>query len=140
MPLAGTVPATSIYPGENGYFFGGITPPPYSDGKTEFAETLTTDAKSQTVTVASQAGNRAGIPGRTITWETTIAGGPSGATINLQGAMRDVDAEYVTVDSSTSTTGEVKQTSIQMFEYWRILVGTITGGSNNTIIAKMRAL
>lgn len=140
MPLAGTVPATSIYPGQNGYFFGGITPPPYSDGKTEFAESLSTGLKSQTVTVASQSGNRAGSPQRTITWETTIAGGPSAATINLQGAMRDVDAEYVTVDSSTSTTGEVKQTSTQMFQFWRILVGTITGGTAPTLIAKMRCM
>ena len=138
MPLYGSE-ATSIQPGDNGYFFGNIIPPPYGPGNTEASESLIQGTKSRTVVVAPQIAWGGGKTQRSITWETTVGGAPT-VVLTLQGAMRDVEAEYANVDSSSSGTGEVRQTTPQMFEFWRVVCTTVTGGTAPTLIAKMRCM
>ena len=72
----------------------------------------------ETFTSAATAGKQFYIPRssfgsgvRNLSWFTQILGGPSPAAANLQIADEDIDAEYSTVDTSSSTTGETRELS-----------------------------
>ncbi len=72
----------------------------------------------ETFTAAATAGKQFYIPRssfgsgvRNLSWFTQILGGPSPAAANLQIADEDIDAEYSTVDTSSSTTGETRELS-----------------------------
>jgi hypothetical protein len=75
--------------------------------------------------------------GRTVSWSTVIGGAPSGVTINLQGALVDVDSQYSTLDSSTNTTGETRYTVGVDLPFLRLTSGTITGGTSPTLVGKI---
>ena len=67
-----------------------------------------------------------------ITWRLAYASAPASVSATLQGAQDDVDAEYVTVDTSTATAGETKQVQSN-FKYYRVLFGTAP--AKGTIVA-----
>lgn len=77
------------------------------------------------------------VSGRTVSWSTVVSGGPSPVTINLQGALVDVDSEYSTLDSSNNTTGETRYITGIDLPFLRITAGTITGGTSPTLVAKI---
>ena len=56
-------------------------------------------------------------------WRTAYASAPGSVAVNLQGAMDDVDAQYVTVDSSTSTAGETRIIA-SPFRFFRVIFTT----------------
>ncbi len=74
---------------------------------------------------------------RAVTWSTLIAGGPSTVTVTLEASMVDVDAQYNTLDSSTSTTGEERVIANVNFRFYRLKVANVSGGSSPTIIGKI---
>src|SRR5262249_55521296 len=77
------------------------------------------------------------VSGRTVTWSTVISGGPSPATVNLEGSLVDIDSQYATLDTSTSTTGETRYLTDVDLPFLRITSGTITGGTSPTLVAKI---
>jgi hypothetical protein len=56
-------------------------------------------------------------------WRTAYASAPGSVAVNLQGAMDDVDGQYVTVDSSTSTAGETRIIA-SPFRFFRVIFTT----------------
>lgn len=74
---------------------------------------------------------------RAITWSTVISGGPSAVTVTLEAAIVDVDSQYGTLDSSTSTTGEARVIANVNFRFYRLKVADVTGGTSPTIVGKL---
>lgn len=127
-----------ILPGKEAHFFGSITPPPYGTGLTEVGEVVTPGEKSMCVVVPAIIGGRP-MTGKIITWSTEYPSAPTAVTMNLQSAMRDVDNEYVTIDTSTATAGERRQIADNGI-FYRVVAAAFSGGTNPTAIAKMRCL
>lgn len=125
-------------PGKEAHFFGSITPPPYGTGLTEVGEVVTAGEKSMCVNVPSMIGGRP-MTGKIITWSTEFPSAPGAVSISLQSAMMDLDNQYVTIDTSTATAGERRQIADNGI-FYRAIVNSISGGSNPTVIAKMRCL
>lgn len=135
-----------MFAGEKGYLFGSINntlPPPAGQADSaEVAEALVQGNKSICISCPPI---NSGVPqtDRTITWETIYPSAPATVTMLLEGAMRDFDgapSEYVTVDTSTNVSGEVRQTQITGFEYFRARASVVTGGSSPTCIVKMKGV
>lgn len=77
---------------------------------------------------------------RGVTWEYEFPSAPVSCGVALQGAIRDFNLEYVTIDSGASASGEVRavpQDKIAGFNFLRIVLVTASGGTAPTIIAKM---
>lgn len=70
---------------------------------------------------------------RPIVWKTSFAGGPSAVNVILQGALNDVDAEYVQLDASTVTAGEQRTVSAVLTRFVRARLATRTGGTSATV-------
>lgn len=102
----------------------------------EVGDSLTSNTKYLQFGVPSPVGV-GGTSVETLTWSTVISGSPSPVTINLQASIVDIDSEYATLDTSTNTTGETRYIAATAFNFFRITTGTITGGSNPTLIAKL---
>ncbi len=69
-------------------------------------------------------------------WRTAFAVAPSAVNIVLQVAQNDVDAEYVTIDTSTATAGESRSVAGTLsFNFIRARVVSRTGGSGVTVEA-----
>jgi hypothetical protein len=75
--------------------------------------------------------NYAGFPenGRTIRWQTIYGTAPSAVSIVLQTAMSDSDAQYSTIDTTTSTAGESRTFAGVRANFVRAKVSSITGGA-----------
>lgn len=138
MGLYAVAKPLSIYPGQNAFAFGY---PAIKDGPTALQsaqyETVAAGAKSRSVCVASGMGHQ-GFTQRIISWEVLYNGTPSVSGFILQGAIDDVDADYVTVDTSVLTATEVRQTGITNFRFFRVVapVGLTTLG----VIAKITCM
>jgi len=59
----------------------------------------------------------------TFVWRTAYASTPAAVVCVLQGAMDDVDAEYVTVDTSSNTGGETRSISAP-YRLYRVIFTT----------------
>jgi hypothetical protein len=119
----------SIYPGQNGHAIGypSLGPGAPTAWQADQYELVTQGYTSIPIAVAAQTAWR-GYTGRTVIWEILYSGGspPSPAiTLVLQGSIDNVD--FVTVDTSTNTSGEVRQTNITGFRYFRVVVQTLSG-------------
>lgn len=90
--------------------------------------------KGQQFAAAAQSG---GNKQKGITWFTEIGGAPSAVSISLQGADRDVDADYTTFDTSVVTTGESRSIGNINYTFYRVIATTITGGTSPTLVAGM---
>lgn len=128
---------SAVSPGIPNYSFGFYTP--YVDApnlQVEHAETLPTTATAgKQFALWSFAGTALQMA-REILWEVQYPGGaPATVDVRLQGAMRDVEAEYYDIDSTTNVAGEKKQVAIFRVNFVRIKVQASTG-SATTVIAK----
>lgn len=74
---------------------------------------------------------------RTVTWQSIPAGGPSAISLKLQGALRDVDAEYGDLDSSTNTAGEIKVVDTANVKFLRVRQVSRTGGTSTTVLLSL---
>lgn len=101
----------------------------------EIGETLATStAYRQFSTQAAS-----GIPeqGRTVSWQTdfvtpTGASAPSAISVALQGALHDIESEYTTLDTSSSTTGDLRLITGVNFPFLRLKVVSLTGTAIGT--------
>jgi hypothetical protein len=73
----------------------------------------------------------AGFPenGRAVRWQTIYGTAPSAVSVVLQTAMIDADAQYSTIDTSSSTAGEARTITGVRGNFIRAKVSSITGGS-----------
>lgn len=130
-----TIP--SVSPGIECYSWGSYTP--YADAPTlqvEHQEAMPANGTAGTqFALYSFAGTQSN--SGAITWETIYGGTVSAVNIVLQGATRDIDSEYFTIDTSTNASGEVrtKQLGSQKVNFLRIKVVSSTNTSG-TLIAK----
>ena len=76
----------------------------------------------------------AGFPeqGRTVRWQTIFGTVPTSVSLALQSAMADVDSEYTTLDTSTSTAGEARTVAAVRAKFLRIKCNSASGGSGYT--------
>lgn len=146
MPTYVAQPSTQIYPpftipsvspGIACYSWGSYTP--YADAPTINAEHQ--EAMPANGTAGTQFSVRS-FGGMTqnssaIVWETIFGGTVSAANIVLQGAIRDIEGEYFTIDTSTNASGEVRTVTLgtQKPNFLRIKVISSTNTSG-TLIAK----
>lgn len=79
--------------------------------------------------------NYAGFPenGRTVRWQTVFGTAPTAVNVALQTAMNDVDAQYATIGTSTSTAGEARTVTGVRGNFLRAKVSSMTGGSGVTV-------
>jgi hypothetical protein len=92
---------------------------------------------------SAQAGSQFAIPsfagqpdtGYAVRWQTIFGTAPTAVSLQLQGAMADVDAEYQTVDTTTNVAGEARTVTGVQARFLRIKFVSSTGGSGLT--AKM---
>lgn len=97
---------------------------------TQLNETLATGSSAAFAIPAN-----ASSAGTTITWSTMFPAAPSVVSVSLQAALVDLDSEYSSVDTSTSTTGEERFITLTNFRFLRLKVNSVTGTS--TIIGKI---
>lgn len=90
-------------------------------------------------TTADTKSNGYGIPnnwpsmGRPMVWQTIMNGSPSAISLQLQGAMNDTDAEYAVLDSSTSTSGEMRHVLPLNIRFVRVRQVSRTGATDVTV-------
>jgi hypothetical protein len=106
--------------------------PPYSIFPGDVALAFNSEAPG-----AGQASQQYALPsysgfpenGRTVRWQTIYGTAPSAISVVLQTAMIDADAQYSTVDTSSSTAGEARTVAGVRGNFIRAKVSSITGGS-----------
>jgi hypothetical protein len=91
----------------------------------EVAEALTNNSSSVQFAIPDPVGSDTNT--KVCTWQTTYTSQPAGITVALQGAMQDVDAQYVNLDTSTAVAGEIKQTTINEVSFLRIRITGLAG-------------
>lgn len=70
---------------------------------------------------------------RIVIWVTSFVGGPSAVSLQLQGALEDIDGDFVVLDSSTLQTGEGRTIINVCYPYIRIRQVSRTGGTSTTV-------
>jgi hypothetical protein len=70
--------------------------------------------------------------GYAVRWQTIFGTAPTAVSLQLQGAMADVDSEYFLVDATTATTGEARTVTGLQAKFLRIKFVSSTGGSGLT--------
>lgn len=73
------------------------------------------------------------VPARTVTIQTVVTGSPASVSCTLQGS--NDGATWVTVATSTSTTGDAQYSVDKPFRFFRANLGTLTGGTAPTVTA-----
>ncbi len=100
----------------------------------EVAEALTNNSSSQQFAIIDPTGFD--VNSKVLTWQTTYPSQPAGITAILQGAMQDIDGQYVTLDTSTAVGGELRQVTINEVGFVRVRI-TGLGGAAPTGIIKL---
>ena len=111
-------PPISLAPGDVGFSFNNETFPGSAQGGSQFA--------------LIAAGGYAPETGFSVRWQTIFGAAPTAVSLNLQGAMADVDAEYQNIDLTTNTSGEARQVTGVQAKFLRIKFNSSTGGSGLT--------
>lgn len=96
----------------------------------EVGEALTNTA-SQAFAVPEPAGSNTNP--KTITWSTVYPTAPASVSMLLQGSLFDIDAQYQTLDTSTSTSGEERVFTSTAFRFLRLKATNVTGASPTCI-------
>lgn len=111
------VPPISLSSGDVGFSFNNETFPGANTAGSQFALPSYT-----------------GLPdgGTSVRWQTIFGAAPTAVNIVLQAAMSDVDAEYQTVDTTTTTAGEGRTVANVQAKFLRIKFVSSTGGSGLT--------
>lgn len=107
--------------------------------KVPVAETAEALTQTASVPVAIQAGIVTG-GSYGITWAYTCPSAPSTIAIQLEGAIRNVAAEYTIIGTSQTTTSgynTIVATLPSLVNFVRLNTTATTGGSSPTIIAKL---
>jgi hypothetical protein len=100
----------------------------------ELAEALTTN-KSRAFAIQNTIGRGYGI-----TWAFTYPSAPASASIQLEGAVNDVDSEYTIIGAAnTSVSGynEIIATLPELVNFVRLHVTAASGGTNPTVVGKI---
>jgi hypothetical protein len=100
----------------------------------EVPELLPVNGASQALAIQTAAGQNDN--GKNIAWATRFTVAPLAVTLHLQGALLDIDADYVDIGTTTSLTGDNLVVSNVTQRFYRILV-TDYSGSTAKIISKM---
>jgi hypothetical protein len=130
----------AIVPGKNNYSWGTYTP--YVDApnlNVEHAEPMPANGTAgRQFSMRSYAAGQNNSPA--ITWEVEYPSAPATISIHLEGALRDIDAEYFQLDTSTNIAGDLRFVALgaASVNFLRIKVITSTGGTAPTIIAKFK--
>src|SRR5579863_9798846 len=108
-----STPPLSLFPGDVGFSFNAEAFPSAGTAGAQFAIPEPAGLTDQS---------------HTVRWQTLFGTAPSAISIQLQGSAADVDAEYSTLDTSTSTTGEARTVTAVRARFLRIKLVTSTGG------------
>ena len=65
------------------------------------------------------------------TWQTVVTGGPASVSVTLEGSLDGTN--WVTLDTSTNTSGEIRGVSGKPVTFLRANLGTLTGGTAPTV-------
>lgn len=73
-----------------------------------------------------------------ISWEVEYPSAPSTVAVHLEGAIRDVDAEYFQLAASTNAAGDFQTVNwgASKVNFIRVKVISHTGGTSPTIVSK----
>lgn len=71
--------------------------------------------------------------GRALVWQSVMDGSPSAISLQLQGAINNVEAEFAVLDSSTVVTGEMRHVSPLNIRFVRVRQVSRTGGTSVTV-------
>jgi hypothetical protein len=93
------------------------------------ALTTTADTKSSAYGIPGRAFAR----GRLVTWQSILNGVPAAISLQLQGAMNDVEAEYAVLDTSTATAGEMRHVGPLNLRFLRVRQVSRTGATDLTV-------
>ena len=127
MPAYNTPPySKGLYPQANAIAVGYPALPGVSGLTSDQNEAIAAGYKSIPVCVAGTMGIH-GYTSRQITWQVNYGVAPAAISLVLQGSINDVEAEYQTVDTSTSTSGEQGRTIATNLRFFRIYVASVTG-------------
>ncbi len=112
-----TLPPISLFSGDVGFSFNNEAFPGSGTSGSQFALPSFT-----------------GLPdgGTAVRWQTVFGTAPTAVNMVLQGAINDVDAEYQTLDTTTTTTGEARTVANVQARFLRIRFVSSTGGSGLT--------
>jgi hypothetical protein len=139
MPAYGKWPnSKSVYPGQTalviGYSgaIGGASPGPGSDS----FESVAAGYKSIPVFIA-QGMRGQGNTQRQISWQVKYGVAPSVVAWVLQGAIDDVEADYMQVDTNAAITEFVNTVNSNM-KFFRLYASAVTGAC--TVAAKLTAM
>ncbi len=112
-----TLPPISLFSGDVGFSFNNEAFPGSATSGSQFAMPSFT-----------------GLPdsGTAVRWQTVFGTAPTAVNMVLQGAINDVDAEYQTLDTTTTTTGEARTVANVQARFLRIRFVSSTGGSGLT--------
>jgi len=97
------------------------------------ALTSTADTMSSSYALPSNWANM----GRPLVWQSIIVGSPSAISLQLQGALNDVDAEYNVLDTSTLATGEMRHVTPLNIRFIRVRQASRTGGTSVTVVVNI---
>ena len=128
MPAYGTPPfSKSIYPGQNALAIGlpSLSGGP-SDRATDKNESVATGFKSIPIAVAPTAGGGHGYTQRQINWRVNYGTAPGAIQWVLQGAIDDVEGDYIQVDTSSTITN-FTQTVASNLRFFRLYAQSVTG-------------
>ena len=112
-----TLPPISLFSGDVGFSFNNEAFPGAATSGTQFALPSYT-----------------GLPdsGTAVRWQTVFGTAPSAVNIILQAAINDVDAEYQTIDTTTTIAGEARTVANVQARFLRVRFVSSTGGTGLT--------
>jgi hypothetical protein len=93
------------------------------------ALTSTADTKSATFAIPPSVTDL----GRAVTWQSIPVVNPDAISLQLQGAMNNVDAEFAVLDTSTVVGGEMKTVAIVNLRFLRVRQVSRTNGTSITV-------
>jgi hypothetical protein len=104
----------------------------------ETGDTATSSTKGQQFALAG--GSQTVYDMRVVSWSYTFPSAPVSATINLQGAAVDLEANYTTLDTQNTIVagGETRVLSVPAsVNFVRCTISALSGGTNPTVIARI---
>ena len=112
-----TLPPISLFSGDVGFSFNNEAFPGAATSGSQFALPSYT-----------------GLPdsGTAVRWQTVFGTAPSAVNIILQAAINDVDAEYQTIDTTTTIAGEARTVANVQARFLRVRFVSSTGGTGLT--------
>lgn len=137
MPNYATLaPPQALYPGDLFFAFGTMDFP----NQIETGEPIGVAPRVSQRCALSQPQAAVESGGRAITYEAEFDSVPTAASLSLQGAMRDVEAEYVTLDTNAAAGALIthSKTVYGVRElFLRLRLDSITPNAATLIIAKI---